>query len=99
MTDVTPEQRSRTLVLFPEWGGEDRVPMAIELPVELRQRIRAWNLTWQTVLDPVFEVRWPDPEVGRRWIEEGNALVRALQDELGPSISVVGDFMDYDPAG
>jgi len=49
------------------------------------------------VLDPVFEIKWPDPAVGRGWIAEGDALVRDLQREIGPSLRVVGDSAMYDP--
>lgn len=87
----------RTLVVFPEWGGRDVVGASIEISPELRDRFRVWNETWQVVLNPIFEIRWPDPEVGREWIAEGNALVRELQREIGPNLRVIGDFAAYDP--
>ena len=49
------------------------------------------------VLDPVLEIKWPDPAVGREWIAEGDALVRDLQREIGSSLRVVGDFVMYEP--
>lgn len=70
---------------------------SIALSPELRRRLREWNETWQTILDPVTEIRWPDSAIGREWIAEGNALVIALQAEVGPAIRVVGDFVAYDP--
>jgi hypothetical protein len=91
------EERMRTLVVFPEWGGREVVPRSIDISPQLRDRFRAWNETWQVVLDPIFEIRWPDPEVGREWIAEGNALVRDLQREVGPDLQVTGDFAAYDP--
>ena len=87
----------RMLIVFPEWGGREVVPQSIDISPELRERFRSWNRTWQVVLDPIFEIKWPDPEVGREWIAEGNALVRDLQREIGPSLRVVGDFAAYDP--
>lgn len=55
--------------LWPEWGPRD---LTGPLPIsdELRLRLRKWNQIWQTVLDPVEEVRWPDAEVGRQWTAE-----------------------------
>jgi hypothetical protein len=97
MVYTTSGGELKSLVLFPEWGGEERVPRSIEISDVLRERVRAWNLTWQTVLDPVREIRWPDPEVGRQWIAEGNALVAALRHEIGMSIRIEGDFAAYDP--
>lgn len=87
----------RTLVLFPEWGRGDLVTEAAPLSQDLRRRLREWNRTWETVLDPIADIRWPDPAVGRQWIAEGNALVHDLQSELGPPVRVVGDFAAYDP--
>ena len=86
-----------TLLVFPEWGGREVVPRSIDISPELRQRLRAWNQTWEVVLDPVIEIKWPDPAVGREWIAEGDALVRDLQREIGSSLRVVGDFAMYDP--
>jgi hypothetical protein len=83
--------------VFPEWGGREVVSESISISPELRKRFRAWNRTWQEVLDPVFEIEWPDPAVGREWIAEGNALVRDLQHEIGQQLLVVGDFAVYDP--
>jgi hypothetical protein len=90
-------EHMRTIRVFPEWGGRQLIPAAIPISSELRERLWAWNEVWQRVLDPVTEVRWPDPEVGRQWIREGEALVTALQVELGPSKPVVGDFYGYAP--
>ena len=87
----------RTIRVFPEWGNREVVGPAAQISAELRSRFRKWNDTWQHVLDPVFDVRWTDPEVGRQWIAEGNALVCDLQDEVGPSFRVIGDFAAYDP--
>lgn len=98
MIELTPEERMRTLILFPEWGLQERVPRATAISDELRRRLRVWNDIWQTVLDPVFEdASWPDPEVGWQWIAEGHALVAALREEIDPSIRVVGDFDMYSP--
>ncbi|MEN2741250.1 hypothetical protein ABCS02_25985 [Microbacterium sp. X-17] len=94
---IKAEDRARTLVLFPEWFGGDRIPETLKVPPEIRQRLREWNRTWESVLDPVIKVEWPDPAVGRAWIAEGNALVRELQAQLGSEIRVVGDFAAYDP--
>ena len=73
------------------------LPPAYAISPELRRRLIAWNRTWQTALDPVSEMRWPDPELGRRWMGEGEQLVRDLQAELGPAVQVIGAFDDYDP--
>ncbi len=83
--------------MFPEWGRREVVGRAVPISPELRYRLRVWNDTWQNVLDPVFEVRWPDPEIGRQWIAEGESLLRDLQEEVGPAFRVVGDFAAYDP--
>ena len=91
------EERLRTLLVFPEWGGREVVSRSIDISPELRERLHAWNRTWQVVLDPVFEIKWPDPAAGREWIAEGDALVRDLQREVGPSLRVVADFAMYDP--
>ena len=63
----------------------------------LRLRLRNWNRIWQSVLDPVVEIRWPDAEVGRQWIAEGESMMRDLQVELGPRVRVVEGFRVYDP--
>jgi hypothetical protein len=91
------EDRARTLRLFPEWGRGDLVSPTVPLSAGLRARLRAWNHTWETVLDPVSEIRWPDPEVGREWIAEGEALVVELRRELGPDVPVVAEFAVYSP--
>jgi hypothetical protein len=81
--------------LWPEWGPRD---LTGPLPIsdELRLRLRNWNNIWQTVLDPVTELRWPDAEVGRQWIAEGESLVGDLQAEL-PQFRVMEGFRVYDP--
>jgi hypothetical protein len=68
MDDAKREVGMRTLIVFPEWGGREIVSRSIDISTELRERFRAWNQTWQVVLDPVVEISWPDPEVGREWI-------------------------------
>jgi len=45
------------------------------------------------------EIRWPDADVGRQWIAEGESLMRDLQIELGPGARVVEGFRVYDPDG
>jgi hypothetical protein len=91
------EIRTHSLFIFPEWGGREVVGKSIDISPGLRKRFRAWNQTWQEVLDPITEIKWQDPEVGRVWIAEGNALVQDLQDEIGTKYRVVGDFAAYDP--
>jgi hypothetical protein len=86
-----------SIPVVPEWGREV-ISAATPISRELRERLWAWNEIWQRVLDPVTEVKWPDPEVGRQWIREGEALVTALQVELGPSVPVVAGFYGYAPA-
>ena len=94
---ATPEQRMNTFLLYPEWFGGDRVPERFVVSTELRKRLREWNRIWETVLDPIAEVRWPDPQIGHEWISEGEQLVKDLQAELGPELSVLGDFARYAP--
>ena len=94
---MTPEERMNTFLLYPEWFGGDRVPERFVVSADLRKRLREWNRVWETVLDPVTEMRWPDPQIGRAWIAEGEQLVADLQAELGPGLSVVGDFARYAP--
>jgi len=91
------EIRAHSLLVFPEWGGREVVGESIDISPALRKRFRAWNQTWQVVLDPISEIKWPDPDVGREWIAEGNALVQDLQHEIGTKYRVVGDFAAYDP--
>lgn len=64
---------------------------------ELRKRIQAWNTIWQNVLNPQKEIRWPHPDIGRQWIDEGESLVVAVQAEVGPAVRVVEGFAAYDP--
>jgi hypothetical protein len=78
---------------WPLWGGLDESALSSALTRDLK----AWTRTWQVVLDPVFEVRWPDPVIGREWIAEGNRLVARLQAELGPGYLVVPSFERYSP--
>ncbi|WP_341955946.1 hypothetical protein [Microbacterium sp. LWH13-1.2] len=94
---MNPDERKNTFLLYPEWFGGDRVPESLTIPQELRDRLRAWNRTWETLLDPVAEVRWPDPAIGHRWIAEGEQLVVDLRAELAPGVAVVGDFARYAP--
>ncbi|MFB2597442.1 hypothetical protein ACEXQE_06595 [Herbiconiux sp. P17] len=91
------EDRMNVLRLWPAWGPRQ---LLANMPISdaLRLRLRNWNRTWQSVLDPVKEIRWPDAEVGRRWIAEGESLVRDLQVEL-PQLRVVEGFRVYDPDG
>ena len=77
----------------------DLIPAFMPISDSLRLRLRNWNHIWQSVLDPVKVIRWPDPEVGRQWIAEGEILVRDLQEELGPQLHVVEGFRVYDPDG
>ena len=85
------------LSLTPHWLGGDLLPETFDLSTELRRRLRAWNRTWETVLDPVSEIRWPAREVGIAWAAEGTSLVRELQTQLGPTYRVVSGFDAYDP--
>jgi hypothetical protein len=71
----------------------------LQISDALHLRLRNWNRIWQSVLDPVVEIRWPDAEVGRQWIAEGESLMRDLQVELGPRVRVVEGFRVYDPDG
>lgn len=84
---------------MPEWASSQRVVgiFSARLSRDLQTRIRAWNDEWKFTLNPQKTIRWPHPEIGRRWVEEGNALVEAIQAELGPRFHVVGGFADYAP--
>ena len=86
-----------TILVRPGWGRREAIGPGAQISSKLRRRFREWNKTWQHVLDPVLEISWPNPEVGRRGIAEGKSLVIALQDEVGPAFRVVGDFDAYDP--
>ena len=97
MENPAHRDKMRTILVFPEWGRREVVGPAIHISPKLRHRFRAWNDTWQHVLDPVTEMRWHDPEIGRQWIAEGNSLVRDLQAEVGPAFRIVADFAAYDP--
>ena len=89
------KDRTNVLRLLPAWGPRQ---LLANIPVSdaLRLRLRSWNRIWQSVLDPVSDIRWPDAEIGRQWIAEGESLVRDLQVEL-PQFRVVEGFKDYDP--
>lgn len=99
MPDRLPTDRPEVLAITPEWGKWERVAgtLSSSLSDELRKRIQAWNTVWQTVLNPQNEIRWPDPDVGRQWIDEGESLVAAIQAEVGPVVRVVEGFAAYDP--
>ena len=101
MDDVSQGDRDPPNVvrLWPKWGPRDLIPAFMPISDSLRLRLRNWNHIWQSVLDPVKVIRWPDPEVGRQWIAEGEILVRDLQEELGPQLHVVEGFRVYDPDG
>ncbi len=86
-----------TLELAPEWYAGDLMPESYPVSIELRRRLRDWNRMWETVLDPVFRIRWPDRETGRIWSAEGRALVDELQKELGSAVRVIVGFSAYDP--
>ena len=80
---------------FPDWGHKTPLWDDGTLPplsAALLQDLRAGVRTWQIVLDPVFEVRWPDDETGRAWVEEGFRLVAAVGAELGPGYVMKYDF-------
>jgi hypothetical protein len=87
------------ITILPEWASSQRVVgiFSDRLSRDLQARIRAWNDEWKFTLNPQKTIRWPDPEIGRRWIEEGNALVEAIQAELGSRFRVVGGFSAYAP--
>jgi hypothetical protein len=101
MDDVSQGRRDPPNVvrLWPEWGPRDLIPDFMPISDSLRLRLRNWNHVWQSVLDPVEDIRWPDPDIGRQWIAEGESLVRDLQEELGPQLHVVEGFRVYDPDG
>jgi hypothetical protein len=91
------EEGMPALLSWPERGGREVVSRTIGISRESRERLRALSQTRQVVPDPVIEIKWLDPAVGREWIADGNALVRDLQREIGPVVRVVGDFAAYDP--
>lgn len=84
--------------LWPAWSF-GQVLGNLQISDELRLRLQNWNRIWQSVLDPIEEIRWPDAEVGREWIAEGESLMSDLQVELGPQVRVVEGFRVYDPDG
>jgi len=94
-----PGDVPEVLTIMPDWGNSQRVVgvFSPSLSSELRTRIRAWNDEWKFTLNPQKTIQWPEPEVGRQWIAEGNALVEAIQAELGSRYRVVGGFADYAP--
>lgn len=94
-----PREVPVVIVIRPEWGSSQRVigTFSPSLSKDLQARIRAWNDEWQFTLNPQKTIHWPDPETGRLWIVEGNALVEAIQTELGSRFLVVGGFTDYAP--
>lgn len=88
---------------FPEWGrnwplwgvGRHGLPGMSD---DLAERLREWSRVWQEDLDPMFGVRWGDPERGRAWIREGWALVAEVQDLVrGQGLRVIADFEMYAP--
>lgn len=86
---------------FPDWGHRLPIWMGAATPTltdELVWEMQEWVRVWQLVLDPVLEVRWPDPDVGRAWITEGNRLVSKLQAELGDAYIVKPEFLMFDPS-
>lgn len=83
--------------LWPEWWSGRMLLTGLELSPETRQRLREWNEVWETVLNPISEIRWPDVEVGRAWYQEGLDLVRTVQREVGPRFRIVNGFSAYDP--
>lgn len=94
-----PEEAPEVLTILPAWGSSQRVvgTFSPSLSKDLQTRIREWNDEWQFTLNPRKTIHWPDPEIGRQWIAEGNALVEAIQTELGSKIRVVGGFSVYAP--
>ena len=91
--------KNRSLVRFvPEWGP--RSPLgALPVSAHLHDRAKRWNYVWQTALDPHRELGWDDASAGWAWVREGRAIVIAVQEELGASYLVVGDFDMYAPRG
>ncbi|WP_105566275.1 hypothetical protein [Microbacterium halophytorum] len=83
--------------LSPEWGFGDMVLGTLPVSAETRQRAASWNETWETVLNPVSEIRWPDANVGRAWYREGLDLIDAIQQELGGRYRVMNGFSAYNP--
>jgi hypothetical protein len=81
---------------WPLWGGAELEKL--DLPEGLISRLEAWTRVWQEVLDPETEVKWPDPEVGRAWIVEGEDLVRQVRvaaEQVG--LTVTSSFHEYAP--
>lgn len=95
MTDGLNPPDPNVYQLFPEWFAGWQTPET--LSDELRARIARWNEVWENELNPIEETSWPDPDVGRAWIAEGDELVRLMQRELGPEITVVESFHMYAP--
>ena len=88
---------------FPDWGrdwplwgvGRNGLPGISD---DLAGRLRAWCRVWQEELDPVFDVRWKDPQKGRAWHLEGHELVREVQSATqGRGVKIVPDFEMYGP--
>jgi len=90
---------------FPDWGHKWPLwhngavhPEQLCLDENLSEKLAKWVQVWQEILDPVFEVKWPDAEVGRAWILEGGELCAELQravKKLG--ITVIPSFSIYSP--
>ncbi|MCT9819215.1 hypothetical protein N3K63_02835 [Microbacterium sp. W1N] len=97
MPAAATDRRPRVIVLAPGWYAGDLMPDTFILTAELRAALRAWNRTWEHVLDPVTEIRWPTRPDGLEWAAEGERLVAELQAQLGPEYRVVRGFDAYDP--
>ncbi len=83
---------------WPLWGKIALRPEHLDLDDDLSRRLEAWVKVWQEDLDPIFEVRWPDPELGSAWIEEGTRLCAEVQqavEKLG--ITVTPSFSMFAP--
>lgn len=62
---------------------------------EINARLEVWAQDFERHMDP--QAGWQAPELATRHVEEGRALARAMQEELGPDYQVNLDLWEIDP--
>ena len=83
---------------WPNWESDGEQynvdPETLPISKELKERLMEWERIYDETLDENYppDSRFPTVEDGENWEEEGHAIVRQLQEELGTEFKVLDEI-------